>query len=245
MEARNKLIRAAGLALLTLGAVAQAQVGTGPEDAECGNGVVDERPDRFFTCEALQSFSKGFDTHALELFKRASLWGSKQAQYRVGLMTMGGIGTDADAIEGAAWLLLANERNNREITDRLNQVMSSLEQDQRRIVENRAAELREKYGDFAALDRRATWVRRQKIDMTGSRAGRAIGSSLVAVSGAALGGGAPVGAQNSGTIGVAMGNQYDQYEIELRNIVTSVEYRDFEVIEADVEPAADEADDDR
>ncbi|MEM9301927.1 MAG: hypothetical protein AAGE01_07440, partial [Pseudomonadota bacterium] len=222
MEAFTRLVLTFALAGFLLGETANAQVGTGPEDSECGNGVIGERPDRFFTCEALQSFKKGFDTHALELFQRASLWGNKQAQYRVGLMTLGGIGTEPDPMEAAAWMLLANERNNREITERLNQVMQTLDGDQLAAVNVRAAELQEKYGDFAALDRRARWVRRQNINITGSRTGRPIGSSLIATSGAGLGGARPVGAQNSGTTGLGLQSGYDAYEWELRNIVTSV-----------------------
>ncbi len=225
--------------MLLFSAAATAQVGTGPEDAECGEGVADEYPDLYWTCEALQSFSKGFDSHALDLFKRASQWGNKTAQYRVGLMTLGGVGTEPDVIEGAAWLLLANERNNRRISARLSEVMGTLTEDQQREVKIRAAGLREEYGDFKALERRADWARWQKRGLTGSRTGRPTGSSLVMVSGDALapGGQRPTGARNSGTIGVAARNMYDAYEIELRNIVTSVEYRDFDVLEDEVAPA--------
>ena len=96
------------------------------QSALCEDSPLDIFPDQFFACEAQQSFKKGFDKHALALFKRASRWGSKQSQYKVGLMYVAGFGTQADPVEGAAWLLLANERNNRDVTEQLQLAMSEL-----------------------------------------------------------------------------------------------------------------------
>lgn len=41
-------------------------------------------------------------------------------------MYVAGFGTQADPVEGAAWLLLANERNNRDVTEQLQLAMSEL-----------------------------------------------------------------------------------------------------------------------
>ncbi len=176
-------------------------------------------PDIYFTCEGLQSFKKGFDTHALELFKRASLWGSKEAQYRVGLFYLGGIGTEADPMEGAAWLLLANERNNRQVTERLLTVMAVLSPFQQGEVSQRAAVLREQYGDFQALDRRDNWVRMQKRKTTGSRLGKPMATVRY------------LGSQ--GVTADQANQSLELYVTTLQDIVTNVNYRDFDVLEDD------------
>lgn len=196
------------------------------DDFLCEDTPLAIYPDIYFTCEALQSFKKGFDTHALELFKRASLWGSKEAQYRVGLFYLGGIGTEADPMEGAAWLLLANERNNRQVTERLSGVLQQLTPAQQDAVTQRAAVLREQYGDFQALERRDDWVRMQKRKTTGSRLGKPMAS---------------VRYQGSQGVTADQANQsLELYVSTLENIVTTVEYRDFEVLEDDPDSAPED-----
>lgn len=187
----------------------------------CEDTPFDQYPDAYYTCEAMQSFKHGFDTHALEHLKRASKWGNKTAQYRVGLMTLGGIGTPADPVEGAAWLLLANERNNRDITARLREVQASMSEGAWKAAHERALVLKEEYGDFAALERRTRWVRRMKNRMTGSRLGKPMATVRVA--------------DSQGITADQMTNRLDVYERSLRHMVTTVEYRDFRVIEPPAE----------
>ncbi len=219
------------LVLLLLTVWGTAVHATPQENFLCDDSPVAIYPDILFTCEALQSYKKGFDTHALELFQRASLWGSKEAQYRVGLFYLGGIGTETNHVEAAAWLLLANERNNRQITERLAEVMAVLSDEQKDTVNQRADELREKYGDFKALERRANWVKRQKRKTTGSRLGNPMAS-----------------VRYQGNTGVTAEQQLrhlDAYEQHLSDIVTSVEYRDFKVIEPGEESTAQESSEDQ
>ncbi|MDX1570299.1 MAG: hypothetical protein R3200_07420 [Xanthomonadales bacterium] len=195
------------------------------EDFLCEDSPLDIYPDVYFHCEAMQSFKKGFDEHALELLQRASLWGSKTAQYKVGLMYLGGVGTQADPVEGAAWLLLANERNNRKVTERLAEVLDKLSDSSVMAANSRAAELRETYGDLEALERRADWVRRMKKRTTGSRLGKPMATVV-----------------NSGTSGITGDqalNRLDHYEQVLREAVTTVEYRDFRVLEPEEESSED------
>ena len=187
----------------------------------CEDSPFDQYPDAYYTCEAMQSFKHGFDTHALEHLKRASKWGSKTAQYRVGLMILGGIGTEADPIEGAAWLLLANERNNSDISARLREVQDKMSTEDWEVAHQRALVLKEEYGDFAALERRTRWVRRMKNRMTGSRLGKPMATVRVA--------------DSQGITVDQMTNRLDVYERSLRHMVTTVEYRDFRVIEPKTE----------
>ena len=183
----------------------------------CEDSPLDIPPDVFFTCEAIDSFDDGFDKHALELFKRASLWGSKEAQYRVGLMYLGGYGAEVDLVEGSAWLLLANERNSQQVTEKLSQAMDLLTEEQIEQANLKAKTLREHYGDFKALERRARWVRRMKNRTTGSRLGKPNASIRL------------VG--TNGVTGDQKLSRLDAYEASLRNVLTTVEYRDFDVID--------------
>ena len=116
----------------------------------CEQSQLDIFPDVFYSCEAMQNFKQGFDRHALALFKHAARWGSKHSQYKIGLMYVGGFGTARDPVEGAAWLLLANERNAMHSTEQLSLVMSELSEADRGSAKARAQSLRAEYGHTAS-----------------------------------------------------------------------------------------------
>ena len=186
----------------------------------CEQSQLDIFPDVFYSCEAMQNFKKGFDRQALSMFKHAARWGSKQSQYKIGLMYLGGFGTEPDPIEGAAWLLLANERNVMHSTEQLALVMSELSEAGRVSAKSRARELRAEYGDQEALLRRAHWVRRMKGRTTGSRLGRPMATVSIP------GGEGRTADQNIGRL--------VEYESTLRETLTTVQYRDFKVLEPQV-----------
>jgi TPR repeat protein len=187
------------------------------KSALCEQSQLDVFPDVFYACEAMQSFKKGFDRHALQLFKHAARWGSKHSQYKIGLMYVGGFGVPVNRVEGAAWLLLANERNAMHSTEQLSLVMSELGEADRNKAKARAQALRAEYGDQEALMRRARWVRRMKGRTTGSRLGRPMATVSI-----------PGGEGLTADRNLA---RLDVYESTLRETLTTVEYRDFEVLE--------------
>ena len=189
----------------------------------CSNTVQDVFPDQHFSCEGLQSLKRGHDGHALEMFQQAARWGDKRAQYRVGLMHLGGIGTTPDTVEGAAWLLLANERNNRTISERLSQAHQQMDASQWEAAHVRATELQQHYGDFSALERRDRWARERKRDLTGSRLGKPMATVEVQHPG--------IPSQLTGITGRQMLARLDRYVDTLQDVMTTIEYRDFEVIE--------------
>ena len=183
----------------------------------CEQSQLDIYPDVFYSCEAMQNFKKGFDKHALALFKHAARWGSKQSQYKIGLMFVGGFGTRADPVEGAAWLLLANERNVMHSTEQLALVMSELSEAERAAAKGRAQFLRAEYGDVQALTRRARWVRQMKRRSTGSHLGRPMATVSIP------GGEGLTSRDNLASLTL--------YESNLRETLTTVEYRDFKVLD--------------
>lgn len=183
----------------------------------CEQSQLDIFPDVFYACEAMQNFKQGFDRHALALFKHAARWGSKQSQYKIGLMYVGGLGAMRNSVEGAAWLLLANERNAMHSTEQLSLVMSELSEAGRGAAKARAQSLRAEFGDQAALLRRTYWVRRMKRRTTGSRLGQPMATVVIP------GGEGLTAGQNIGRL--------VQYESSLRDTLTTVEYRDFQVLD--------------
>jgi TPR repeat protein len=183
----------------------------------CEQSKLDIYPDVFYSCEAMQNFKKGFDKQALFLFKHAARWGSKQSQYKIGLMYVGGFGTEPNPVEGAAWLLLANERNVMHSTEQLALVMSELSGTERAAAKGRAQFLRTEFGDVQALTRRARWVRQMKRRSTGSHLGRAM--ATVSIPGGE-------GLTTRDNI-----NGLTLYESNLRETLTTVEYRDFKVLD--------------
>ncbi len=202
------------LAFLSIAAPAAAQRLV---DSECEQSSLDIFPDQFYACEAMQSWKKGFDKHALDLFKRSAKFGSKSSQYRVGLMYLGGYGTEEDLVEATAWLLLANERNKELSTERLQETLAMLTVAQDQAAKRRALELRKEYGDVAALERRGKWSRRMRARATGSRLGNPMASVRFA--------------GNTGLTGDIQAKRISLYEKQLYDILTTVEYRDFKVLD--------------
>jgi hypothetical protein len=186
----------------------------------CDKLTNDAVPDRILICDAMENFKDGFDDHALNLFKEAAKFGNKIAQYRVGLMYLAGFGVPKDRTEGTAWLLLANERNNTAMTDRLKEVRDASNAAEWRDIVNRAEALREEFGDRKALHRRAAWVRKKEGELTGSRLGNPMATVSINYPGA-----------RGGDTGNSMRERLIDYESSLRKIVDSTEYVGFEEID--------------
>jgi len=195
----------------------------------CEQSQLDIFPDQFYTCEAMQNFKRGFDKQALSLFKKAAKFGSKRSQYKIGLMYVGGYGAPVDLVEGAAWLLLANERNVMHSTEQLALVMSELSAEGRVDAKARAQALRAEYGDVVALKRRARWVRKMQRRTTGSHLGQPM--ATVSIPG------------GEGRTALQNNRRLVQYESTLRETLTTVQYRDFKVLEPET-PAQIETDTD-
>lgn len=150
-------------------------------DANLNTPEVAGRPGwKFFQLGSL-AFKKGDYSHAVSMFKVASSWAYKPAQYDLGLMYFNGEGTSVNRSLGAAWMILAAERGNPHYVRLRDQMVTVLTNAEFAKTDKLWAELRETYGDKVALRRaKAQWAF-VKGQMTGSRVGGDPGELRVGV----------------------------------------------------------------
>ncbi|MFK7954879.1 MAG: hypothetical protein AB8B96_02195 [Lysobacterales bacterium] len=185
---------------------------------------VQSYPDAVHYQAAVRSYKDGFNTHAMEQFLLAARWGNKEAQFNLALMHFAGIGVAVDRVRGAAWALLADERGDGRFRKTRREIMGLLEPADKSAALDLARELKQDFGDFQALEKRARWVRQQKRELTGSRTGSLASAVRVTTPGGRFAG---------------RGDEYltyiNTFEQSLFDIVTRVEYKDFEVLDDPVE----------
>ncbi len=189
---------------------------------------VQEYPDVVHYRAAVRSYKDGFSTHAREQFQLAAAWGNKEAQFNLALMYFAGIGVPADKIRGGAWALLADERGDGRFRKTRREIMTMLEESEKAQALALAQDLKQDYGDFQALEKRARWVRQQKRELTGSRTGALASAVRIITPGGRFAG---------------RGDEYlayiNTFEQTLFDIVTAVEYKDFEVLDEPIEQDRD------
>ncbi|MEM1089055.1 MAG: hypothetical protein AAF552_00225 [Pseudomonadota bacterium] len=217
--------------LLSAGVTAQTTQG------DLGDRVmqgIQDYPDIVHYRAAVRSYKDGFNTHAREQFQLAAGWGNKEAQFNLALMHFAGIGVTVDRVKGAAWALLADERGDGRFRKTRREIMGLLAPEEKQAALDLARELKNDFGDFQALEKRAKWVRKQKRELTGSRTGSLASAVRITT----------VGGRFAGR-----GDEYlgylNTFEQQLLDVVTSVEYKDFEVLDEDPEAAATSDADDK
>ncbi|MHB8309370.1 MAG: hypothetical protein ACYC97_06380 [Metallibacterium sp.] len=109
---------------------------------------------------------------AVGRFKVAASWGSKIAEYNLGLMYWNGDGVRKDYAKAVAWLALADQRHNSaKIDGSLQYAYAKLTLAERKQADADFGAMVDTYGDAVALKRaRAAW-RRAARSATGSRVG--------------------------------------------------------------------------
>ncbi len=128
-------------------------------------------PDRLFMGEAIRAYNNGANQSAFSYFKKAAALGNALSQRYIGLMYINALGVEKDMIKGYAWLKLAALDGTSRNKDLKQQVFNLLTQEQISQSEVAYKQVKQDYGSIAALTRRDRWVRKQKMKMTGSRAG--------------------------------------------------------------------------
>ena len=186
----------------------------------------DPYPDEVLMAKAVKSYQDGFPRDTRDKMQQAARWGNKDAQLTLATMYYNGDGAKKDLKTAYAWAALAAERGASRPMAVREQIGSELSAKDFTKAKALYTEMREEYGDHAALVRREKWARNKKNSVTGSRVGS--GANTVRIYARNEQGG--VGNTPEAT-GTSYRDHLDSYVQELRDVVTEVDYGDLEVIE--------------
>lgn len=157
----------------------------GPDYGEDGNyrtPSADGRPGVYYFDLGAKAFRDGDFRHAIDMYKVAASWAYKPAEYNLGLMYFKGQGVAVDRARGAAWMILAAERNTPLYTKARDVMVTMLTEAQFQRTDEIWNQLKPIYGDVVALRRaKAQWIRAERAQ-TGSHVGHAIDNLRVGIS---------------------------------------------------------------
>ena len=160
----RRILQLAGLlgAVMACGhAMAQAAAASAPAaptaadlaDTQCAIGEERFLPADYYYCLGRQSYGEGRDQDALRFFRTAAGWGSKPAQYVLGVMALDGDHQPVDRTLALAWLALASERPDSRFRPAYEALRQHATQAEREAAERRLAGLRPVYADATAAVR--------------------------------------------------------------------------------------------
>ncbi|HEY9130148.1 MAG TPA: hypothetical protein VIM98_00210 [Dyella sp.] len=148
--------------LLPLGAAAQetstASAAEIPTDKDLANTrcIIGEEkflPSDYYYCLAAQSYGQKKYRYAVQFFKDAAGWGSKQAQYVLGVMALNGDHQPVDRALALAWLSLAAERPGSRFAGPYNEVLKQSTPRERDAAKALLAKMAPVYADATAAAR--------------------------------------------------------------------------------------------
>ncbi len=161
--------------------------------------------------------------------------GDKYGQYMIGFMYLTGKGVEENRIEASAWYRLAAERGTKEFIRARDQVMRSLDDDERAESDRRFIELRREYGDLVLIARAIREDYEELKNRTGTRV--AGGSSPVTVVQMSGNGSTTSGSEYYGRIERRLQSRLDYIaqhtEIDILDL--DVDSMDIEEIEQEIE----------
>ncbi|MEM7706235.1 MAG: hypothetical protein AAF358_11820 [Pseudomonadota bacterium] len=131
-----------------------------------------DTPDRKSLGRGAHALKKGFPEDAVKNFQQAARYGNKDAQFTLGMMYVRGLGVEMDWAHGSAWLELAASHGNPEAIEANKQVREQLKPEEVRKAQQWTEKLAPEFGNAAAVERRETWIRKERRKVTGSRTGR-------------------------------------------------------------------------
>lgn len=141
----------------------------------------DGRPGVKFFTYGVRAFRKGDYQHAIDMYKVAASWAYKPAEYNLALMYFKGQGVPVDRARGAAWMVLAAERGQRQYVKARDLMVTVLSKPEFARTDVLWGELKKTYGDQVALRRaKAQWAY-VRTHQTGTRVGGATGELSVGV----------------------------------------------------------------
>ncbi len=166
--------------------IAAPDYGSGASAGSLSNGNFntpesDGRPGvKFFTL-GVQAFRTGDYRHAVDMYKVAASWAYKPAEYNLGVMYFRGQGVPVDRPLGAAWMVLAAERDDPQYVKARDVMITLLSEADFARTDELWGKLKQTYGDTVALRRaKAQWAW-VKTHQTGTRVGGTTGELAVGV----------------------------------------------------------------
>ena len=128
---------------------------------EKGNVI---RPDEVFLGRGLSDEKAGFKDQAMKNFKESASFGNAYAKYFLGLLYL----QKNDYLNGHAWLSLLDSefKGAEKVNSLLPRVKANLDESQIELADKKLEELKETYGEYAALMKREKWRKSHKY--TGS-----------------------------------------------------------------------------
>ena len=135
------------------------------------NEILLRTPDLMQLSEGIQAWEKGDRKDARRHFERAAEYGNNDARFSLGVMYFQGEGVERDLPRAHAWLSLAATVGSDQRVAARDQVWELMDDSQRKRARKVSQELRDKYGNLAAMRKRDEWGRKNKREFTGSRVG--------------------------------------------------------------------------
>ena len=163
--------------ILQSNGIAAPDYGSGASAGSLSNGNFntpesDGRPGVRFFALGVQAFRKGDYRHAIDMYKVAASWAYKPAEYNLGVMYFKGQGVPVDRPLGAAWMVLAAERDDPQYVKARDVMITLLSVADFARTDELWGKLKQTYGDKVALRRaKAQWAW-VKTHQTGTRGGR-------------------------------------------------------------------------
>jgi len=149
--------------------------------------------------------------------------GDKYAQYNVGFMCLTGKGTEEDRVAASAWYRLAAERGTKEFVHARDQLMRTLNHEQRTESDALFIQLRQQYGDLALLAQAV----REDYDELRARTGSRLSADSSSVTILEL---------NSGAQRISGTEYYSRIERRMKARLTYIaKHTDIEIIDLDAD----------
>lgn len=159
---RRRALLSLGVALSVGAAMAQevapAASLSPPSDSQLASAgcIIGEEkflPADYFYCVASQSYGQHRYSYAQKFFRQAAAWGSKPAQYVLGVMALNGDQQPVDRPLALAWLSLAAERQRADYGQAYQQLYAATSADEHRAAEALLDRMRPIYADATAATR--------------------------------------------------------------------------------------------
>jgi hypothetical protein len=124
--------------------------------ARCIIGEEKFLPADYFYCVASQNYGQQRYSYAQKFFREAAAWGSKPAQYVLGVMALNGDQQPVDRPLALAWLSLAAERQRADYLQAYRQLYAQTSAGEHQAAEALLQRMRPVYGDASAATRAET-----------------------------------------------------------------------------------------